>query len=268
MALAVRIRRVLPKLPNAIPWMVEFVDRTEDVDVSIGSTSAVVRLQSTWQHQICDAGLAHVARHYPLAVERLDCQSPDVLGGFNPKICSGLKFWRAITIERGYYRGFFTGQLSLGQAYVVQTFDRLGLFAHAIPAIAVRNALSERRTRLRAIKTTYGRKRLFRTKLSDLLKARLSERKYDVFHTVDLDPFRTLLPLRVLRVLELHGSEQVPLREVERYSVDSVLEIPDELLPTLVYQLDLAVDHAERSAPRSTGYLSDDDHIALGMLAR
>jgi hypothetical protein len=108
--------------------------------------------------------------------------------------------------------------------------------------------------------------RLHRAKISELLKVRLSQRRYDVSHTVALDSFRTLLPSRMLRALELHNQGEVPLVELERHSIDAVLEISDSLLPTLIYQLDVAIAHAERSSPLVTR-LTDEDDIAIGMLS-
>ncbi|MBV9978457.1 hypothetical protein [Bradyrhizobium sp.] len=261
------IGRVLPKPPNAVPWTVQLVARIEQVDASIDCTSAVVRLQPTWRQAVYEIGFAHVTRHYPLALEWIDFRSPDVRDVIDPRVFKRLHLWRAITIERGYHGDIFTGELSLGQAYVAQTFDRLGLFADLFPATTVRKAFSERRSKLRAIKAKARMTRLHRTEVSELLKIRLSKREYDVSHTVSLDSFRTLLPPRVIRALELYGSEGVPLVELERKSADAVFEISESLLPTLVYQLDVAVRHAECASPIVTGHLSDEDDIALGMLA-
>ena len=248
-------------------WRVQLVDRFEDVDARIDHTSAVVRVQPTWRRTIYETGLAHVTRHYPLALEWVDFRSPDVRDSVDPRVFKRVNLWRAVTIERGYHGGLFTGELSLGQAYVAQTLDQLGLFADLFPATTVRMALSERRSKLRAIKTTNIMTRQHRIELNELLKVRLSRRKYDVSHTVSLESFRTLLPSRVIRALELYGSEGVPLVELERKSADAVFEISENLLPSLVYQLDVAVRHAECSSPLVTGHLSDEDAIALGMIA-
>ncbi len=108
--------------------------------------------------------------------------------------------------------------------------------------------------------------RLHRSKISELLKTRLSQRKYDASYSVALDLFRTLLPSRVLRALELYDNGGVPLIELERHCINAVLEISESLLPTLIYQLDMAVAHAERLSPRVM-HLAEADDIALGMLA-
>ncbi|MDO8981317.1 MAG: hypothetical protein Q7V17_19030 [Afipia sp.] len=264
--LSALVGRVFPKPPNAVPWTVQLVDRFEQVEASIDRTCAVVRVQPTWRQAIYEVGLAHVTRHYPLTLERIDFRSPDVGGAIDPGVFNRVNLWRAITIERGYHGGLFTGELSVGEAYVAQTFDRFGLFADVFPVTTVRRALCDRRSKLRAIEATSRMARLHRTKISEFLKVRLSQRKYDVSHTVALDSFQTLLPSRMLRALELYGQGEVPLVELERYSINAVLEISDSLLPTLIYQLDVAIAHAERSSQLVTR-LTDEDDIALGMLA-
>lgn len=260
------IGRVLPKSPNAVPWTVQLVDRIDHVDASIDCTSAVVRIQPTWRQAIYEAGLARVTRHYPLALERIDFRSSDVQGAIDPRVCNRVNLWRAVTIERGYHGGLFTGELSVGEAYVAQTFDRFGLFADVSLAATVRKALCERRSKLRAIEAKSRMALLHRAKISALLKVRLSQRKYDVSHTVALDSFRALLPSRMLRALELYNQGEVPLVELERHSIDAVLEISESLLPTLIYQLDVAIAHAERASQLVT-HLTDEDDIALGMFA-
>lgn len=265
--LSALVAEVLPKPPNAMPWTVQLVDHYEQVDASVDCTSAVVCVQPTWRQVIYEAGLAHVTRHYPLALERIDFRSSDVRGAIDPRMVNRVNLWRAITIERGYHGGLFTGELSVGEAYVAQTFDRSGLFADVFPAATVRKALCERRSKLRAIEATSRMARLHRAKISEFLKVRLSQRKYHVSHTVALDSFRTLLPSRMLRALKLYDQGEVPLVELERHSIDAVLEISESLVPTLVYQLDVAIGQAERSSPLATGHLSDEDDIALGMLA-
>jgi hypothetical protein len=265
--LSALVGRVLPKLPGAGSWTVQLVNRFEDVDASVDCTSAIVRIQSTWRQAVYEPGLAHVARHYPLALQPIDFRSPEVRDTIDPRRFKRVNLWRAITIERAYRGGLFTGELSLGQAYVAQTFDRLGLFAHLLPATTVRKALSERRSRLRAIEAATRMTRLRRAKISELIKVRLSQRKYEASHVVALEPFRALLPSRILRVLEIYGSEGVPLVELERKAADAIFDISENLLPSLVYQLDVAVRHAERSSPLVPGYLSDEEAIALGMLA-
>jgi hypothetical protein len=265
--LSALVGRVLPKPPVEAPWTVQFVHRFEDVDASIDNTSAVVRIQPTWRQAIHQAGLAHVTRHYPLALEPIDLESPDVRDVIDPRVFGRIKLWRAITIERDYYGGLFTGALTVGEAHVAQTLDRLGAFAHPHPGTAIQEALSARRATVRASEQKERMMRLRRTRLSELLQLRLSQRKYDVSHVVPLDAFLTLLPSRMLRALTLYGSETVPLVELERYSINAVREISEDLLPTLTYQLDLAVEYAERVSPLVRGCLSDEEEIALGMLA-
>jgi hypothetical protein len=264
--LSALIGQVFPKLPNAVPWTVQLVDRFEDVDANVDCTPAVVRVQSKWRQEIYERGLAHVTRHYPLALKQIDFGSPEVGATINPRALNRVTLWRAITIERGYYGGRFTGELSFGEAYVAQTFDRHVSFAHPLPGAAIHGALSEQRSKSRATEATNRMMRLHRTKISELLEVRLSQRRYDASHTVALDLFRTLLPPRMLRALELYGSAGVPLVELERWSIDAVLEISESLLPTLIYQLDMAVAHAEGSSPRVT-HLAQVDEIALDMLA-
>lgn len=261
------IRRALPRPPIDAAWTVQFAGRFEDVNASIDNTAAVVRIQPTWRQAIHEAGLAHVTRHYPLAVKPIDFESPDVRGVIDPRVFGRIKLWRAITIERDYCGGLFTGELTVGEAYVAQTQDRLGTFAHALQGTAIHEAFCNQRAKLRAIEQKKRMMRLHRTQLSELLQLRLSQRRYDVSYTVALDPFQTLLPARIVRALELYGHGLVPLVELERNSATAVLEISERRLPSLIYQLDVAIGQAERSSPLATGHLSDEDDIALGVLA-
>lgn len=265
--LSALIRRVLPKPPTDEPWTVQFAARFEDVDASIDDTSAVLRVQPTWWQDIYELGLTRVTRHYPLALESINLDSPDVRGAVDPRMSGRIRLWRAITVERAYCGGRFTGELTVGDAYIAQTLDKLGTFAHPLPGMAIHEALSARRAKLRALEQKERMMRLRRTELGELLQLRLSQRKYDVSHVVALEVFRTLLPSRMLRALECYRNETVPLVELERYSIDAVREIAEDLLPTLIYQLDLAIAHAERVSPLVSEWLSEEDELALGMLA-
>ena len=94
--LSALLGRILPKPPNAVPRGVQLVDRFEDVDASIDSTFAVVRIQPTWRQAIYEAGLAHVTRHYPLALERIDFRSPEIRDAIDPRVFKRVNLWRAI----------------------------------------------------------------------------------------------------------------------------------------------------------------------------
>jgi hypothetical protein len=264
--LSALIGRVLPRPSNVVPWTVQLVDRFEQVSANVDGKYAVVRIHATWRQDIYERGLTHVARHYPLALERIDFSSPEIVNTIDPRSLDRVNLWRAITLERGYRGGRFTGELSVGEAYIAQTFDRLGLFAGHFPMGTIRKALHERRSKLHAIKVASKLAHFHRAKTSELLKFQFARRKYDGSHTVSLDAFRTLLPSRVLRALEMYGQGRVPLVELQRHSIDAVLEISGSLLPTLIYRLDVAIAHAEHSAQLVTR-LADEDDIALGMLA-
>ena len=243
-------------------WEIDVVERTEDAGVFVEQNVAVVRIQKGWRQTIYESGLSRVTRHYPLALTPL---SPDQLPIelWN----KGVRLWRGTTIELDYRAGLFTGELSVGQAYVAMTFDGLGLYAHQDPAAAGKKACSERRSKLRAL--TEHKKTL--TNLQRHVHAvaieSIDRRTYDPAFKVSLKRFRGLLPSQTIRFLEEYDRESVPLSVLERESVAAIPRSPDHLVCSLIYELELAISTAQRSWT-ACQHLADDDIVALETLAQ
>jgi hypothetical protein len=238
--LAALVRNVLPKPYVATHWQVEVVDTIEQVDAEANGQAAIVRIHKSWRETVYDVGLCQVTRHCPLALEPVRDQDVPV-----DLLAENVSLWRAVTIEREYWRGQFTGALTVGEAYVARTFDEIGRFADADIVVAARSALSGRRQKLN--ETNIGKKRLAarREQTSELLRQRLSRpADYDRAHCVSLEPFYRLLPARISKMLELNGGHKVPLIALEQESVHAVLEIPESHMSALIYQLDLAINAA------------------------
>lgn len=239
------IRKVLPK-PSTVPgWKVEPIDRVEDA--GIDGASATVRIQRSWRREIFEAGLYRIERNYPLAVETISDETIPIL-----LLSQSLRLYRATTIERVYEYGRFTGELTVGEAYIAQTSDRLGLAAGNDLVSVARRALLAKRSRSRARNMETTTNRLWREQVRELLYCRMVNRSgNDMSHHISIEPFRTLLPIRSLKTLELHGGRSAPLLAIEKESVGACLEISNNQLATLQYELDIAIDAIQKAmSPR------------------
>jgi hypothetical protein len=257
------VRHVLPKLQGRLSWDIDVVERTEDAGVFVEQDVAVVRIQKGWRQTIYDSGLSRVTRHYPLALTPL---GPDQLPIqlWN----KGVRLWRGTTIELDYRAGLFTGELSVGQAYVAMTIDRLGLHAHLDPVTAGKKACSERRSKLRALAEHKKTLTSLQRHVHAVAIESIDRRTYDPAFKVSLDRFRGLLPSQTIRLLEEYDREFVPLSVLERESSAAILQSPDHLVCSLIYELELAISTAQRSRPPVCQHFTDDEIIALGALAQ
>lgn len=242
--MAAMVRAVLPKLEGVL-WQIDVVDSINDAGVELTAETATIRIQKSWRQTVYDAGLHHVARHYPLALEPVgDLDLPTCL------LHRPANLWRGIALEREYSSGRFTGRLLVDDetcTYVARTFDRLGAAADQNIVVAVRNALSERGKKLNATRVDAKRRAELRRQTRAFLLTRLScGRRYDSGRNVPLGPFRPYLPSRIAKVLEHYGSTGVPLIELEKQCAEALLEIPECHIASLIYQLDVAIDAARK----------------------
>ena len=137
------VSAVIPKPKGMARWKVQIVNSFHEVDAD--AQTETVRVHKLWRETIYNAGLHHVTRHYPLGlVPAKNIHEPPAHIDIHP-----VNIWRAVAIERDYWYGRLTGELSVGEAYIAQTFDKLGLFADEDLSIAIHGALSERRAKRR-----------------------------------------------------------------------------------------------------------------------
>lgn len=143
------VRAALPARPGGLSWDVRLVDHFDEAgaEPELGN----VCIQKSWRTSIHEPGLAHVTRHYPLAVKPFDVVDPrEVLERCRMQ-------WRqhrvvmgkAITLEREWRDGRFTGKLIAGTAFIARADDEKPI-AHWHPAEAVAAALRAARSKQRA----------------------------------------------------------------------------------------------------------------------
>lgn len=245
-------------------WQVDYVDRTEDAGADVKLGKAVVRIHRRWFLEIHDDGLCHVARHYPLAIEPITfCELPDDI---QLKLCRRrIDLWRAVAIEQEFVRGLFAGRLRVDQCgnftYIARTHDRRGASAHWDIMIAVREALKERRRKLKKAREDDKRLAEFRTEISGRLQARLARGRFQYIE-VPLNQFCQRVTSRVSEALQFrfcHAATTVLLIELERWAVDAVQILSAHDIRSLIRQLDIAIDEAQ---------LTLHDEYALRQLAR
>jgi len=246
-AISALVRSVLPKLENA-EWRVETVDRFEHAHADLNPVSPIARVHNSWLHTIYDAGLSRVERHYPLALKPIPARDLLInLGRFD--------LWRGVTIEREYVGGLFTRRLLVhgkeSYIYVARTSDQLGASAHRNIVIAARQALSERRRKLKAPREDKKILAELREQIQQRLRARLSRRRhYDSSHRVLLTPFRPFLPWTMSAAVECdYGTESIPLIELERLGIEAVQHLSAYEIRSLVEQLNRAIDEAQEQSP-------------------
>lgn len=265
------IRDVLPPPEAGTIWNVEIVDEVQEAGAE-RNPRPVVRVHRLWREAVYDAGLRRVTRHYPLGLDRVPDQ--EVPLSF---LLRNVRAWHGITLERVYSRGHFTGQLTVGEAYIAQTEDGLGVAADEELASAARTALAMRRSQLRRLSSAKVEEADLRHRLRDLLHNRHRGRStHDIMHPVSLEPFRRHLPSNAIHRLELQGlgSDVVPLRVLELECAEAVLHTPAAGIPAIIYELDIATAAARsnsggwsETAVQSDETLADLDLEALASLA-
>lgn len=232
------VREVLPPPEAGTTWNVEIVDDVQRAGAE-RNPLPVVRVHRSWRETVYGAGLRRVTRHYPLGLDRVPDQAVPL-----PFLLRNVRAWHGITLERAYSRGHFTGQLTVGEAYIAQTEDGLGVAADEELATAARTALAMRRAQLRRLSSAKAEETELRTKIRDLLHNRHGLRSaHDIMHPVSLEPFRRLLPRNAVYRLELQGlgPDVAPLRALELECAEAVLHLPAARIPALVYELDIAI---------------------------
>jgi hypothetical protein len=256
--LAELVRAVLPK-PETVPqWKVHVVDSFNEANAD--TRTKTVRVHRSWRETIYSLGLHHVTRHYPLALMSIEPNEAPV-----SVVIHRIKLWRAVAIERDYRDGNLTGGLSVGEAYIAQTFDKLGLFADEDVDIAIQKALSERTAKRRQAQEDSNRVRRLRKQLRELVLER--SRLYDCGRPVSFYFCCRLLPATATRFLDSFqgacGNGFAPLKVLENTCADALLEIPEANIASLVYELDLIVHAVRENADIEWIKLTTEDEAVL-----
>ncbi len=250
------VRKVLPRPKSDEDWRVELTDLVDCISAD-RSGHPVVRVHTAWRETIYDRGLAHVTRHYPLALEPRGNQDVPLL-----RSAQHLSLWRGKAIKRIYKNGNFTGRLRLVPVFVARTFDGLGLHADSDAETAAKAALTERRSKLKQEELKKRHVAKLRNKIHETLRERVqSAGVYDGNYRVALAPYKNFLPLAQFLA---RSDDTVPLIVVENECVDAVLNMQCSDVLTLFHQL--AIDTA--AARASFAALTDEDESALMQFAR
>ncbi|WP_371422308.1 hypothetical protein [Tardiphaga sp.] len=245
------VRKVLPACPTKPAWDVRLVDRFDAAGAE--PEQGIVRIHKNWLKIIHEPGLAHVTRHYLLAVEPFSVVDPrEVMERYHMQWRQHLVLMsKAVTIEREWQAGRFTGNLIAGHAFIARV-DESEVVAHWLPTQAVATALTAARSRQR-----FDARRLLKLRRDarSLLDTLASNPKYA---HVDLSvaPYAALLPMlsRYRRTpsipfLILKGIcyDQIPSLDRQRilklllqlgYDVAEQSNLFDKLLDEFLYTLD------------------------------
>ncbi|MGH6709129.1 MAG: hypothetical protein ACREEK_09180 [Bradyrhizobium sp.] len=187
--LADMVRAALPVLPGGLPWDIRFVDHFGDAGAE--PELGIVRIHKNWRPSIHEPGLAHVTRHHPLAIEQFELVDPRV-------VLERLRMqWRqhrvvmcrAITLEREWWGGRFTGKLIAGPAFIAKVEGDQPI-AHWQPAQAVAAVLTAARSKQRADSRRLAK---LRKDAGELLDALASTPQY-LGLDLPVAPYASLLP--------------------------------------------------------------------------
>ncbi|MDU6750901.1 MAG: hypothetical protein E6447_24960, partial [Bradyrhizobium sp.] len=139
------VRAALPALSGGLPWDVRLVDHLGDAGAE--PELGTVRIHKNWRTSIHEPRLAHVTRHYPLAIEPFDVVDPrEVLERHRMQWRQHrVMMCRAVTLEREWRGGRFTGNLIAGPAFIARVEENQPV-AHWHPAQAVAAALTAARS--------------------------------------------------------------------------------------------------------------------------
>ena len=221
------------------------------------SRARIIRVQRNWRRAIFERGLSHVTRYYPLALTAVqEKQLPVSL------VLRNLKIYRGPMLSRTYESGRFTGLLRLGNSYIAETADGCRYAADDLFS-ATQYALAESRSRIRRQRDRLKAISFSRQFFQHYLTEKASRSEYDPGFTCSLAPFAKLLPERSLKLLRLHGEQGAPLAALSRESIGAMDEIPFEILPTLVFELERAMHIAENCCRNSRPAFTAEDIASL-----
>lgn len=238
-ATAKLVCQTLPKPLFADQWNVRVVENFEDVRAEL--FAGTVYVHSTWTKSVFDARLAHVTKHYPLAVGPFREVNPMLLGARWPKSRMKQAFVsHAITIERSRWRGQFTGALTVGEAFIARAADGDEQYAdrycnRAIEEVA-QAVRSKARQRAEGLIELQDQARQFLGSI---------DARYflDSGGLVPLNRYERLLPESSLQALRRYHARHVrprrgvPLRVIQSQCFEAIRNMQPNDIQTLLLQL-------------------------------
>ncbi len=251
--LATQVRATLPPTILGNPWDVRIVDHIEQSGADF--YSAEVRIHKAWLQSIHKTRLSYVTKHYPLAIGSFEEAEPQLVphGGYTECRRRPVTTARAITIQRSFAGGQFTGALTVGEAFVARSKEGHDVFADRNRAMAIRgvmNALHSRAWRrladARALPDLQDRALV-------ILAAMGSQGPYNGDDRISLLPYDNLLPkatsdkLRYYEKLGIYPQEGVPFPVLKQECADAVGVMQRDEILSLLLRLSFDISELQKS---------------------
>jgi hypothetical protein len=256
--LSTLVQSTLP-FKDGLSWQVEVVDLLNEATAY--RRARIVRVQRSWQQAIFEAGLSHVTRYYPLGLELI--REPELPVAL---LIKNVKIYRGPMLSRVYKAGRFTGQLRLCSAFIAETVGGCRFAADDLFQ-AAEGALSESRARAWHQNARLKAQELDRGNFQEWLVERVSGTDLDPGYMCSLAPFENLLPKRSLGLLRVCGELAAPLGPLSKEGIAAIEELPFEVIPSLIFELERAIQAAKQNGMGTQNELSAEDSAALASLA-
>jgi hypothetical protein len=267
-----KVRLILPGTIPGVPWNVRIVEGVDEAGADL--YTGVVRVHETWLESIYETRLFHVTRHYPLAVGPFEESDPQLVlnNGWLQSRRRPALTCRAITIQRDFAAGKFTGALFVGEAFIAKSEDGGELFADRNRENAISGALSVGHSEAWPRRATAQASADLRKRAREILANFDSRRSYDANDPIPLAPYDGLLPndriskLRYIEGLRLYQQGGIPFPVLKEECAEGILDMKQGDILSLLLRLafdvsDLQASFAER-AVTAIGRAPTDEPIA------
>lgn len=262
-ALASAVRATLPQTIFGTPWDVRLAD---DIDhAGADFYSGVVRVHETWLQSIHKSRLSYVTRHYPLAIGPFEEAEPQLIPHNGCTECRRrpVTVGRAITIQRSFAGGQFSGALTVGEAFIARSNEDHDMFADRNREIAIKGVMTALHSR--AWKRLADARAL--TELRDLalgVVTRMgSQRPYDASTCICLLPYDRLLPsatadkLRYYEGLQIYPQEGIPFPVLRQECADAIVFMERDEILSLLLRLSFDISELQNSFVGNNGDSGD-----------
>lgn len=251
--LATQVRATLPQTILGNPWDVRIVDHIEQSGANF--YSGVVRIHKTWLQSIHKKHLSYVSRHYPLAIGPFEEAEPQLVphGGYTECRCRPVTAARAMTIQRSFARGKFTGALTVGEAFVARSKEGHDVFADRNRAIAIRGVMTALHSRTWRRLANARALADLRNRALGVLTTMGSQRPYDAGTCISLLPYDDLLPnaivgkLRSYEKLRIYPQEGIPFAVLKQECADAVVVMQRDEILSLLLRLSFDISELQKS---------------------
>ncbi|KQT12901.1 MULTISPECIES: hypothetical protein [unclassified Bradyrhizobium] len=252
-ALATQVRAALPETILGTPWDVRIVNHIEQSGADF--YSGVVRVHETWLQSIHKTRLSYVTRHYPLAIGPFEEAEPQLVphSGYTECRCRPVTAARAITIQRSFAGGQFTGALTVGEAFVARSKEGHDVFADRNCEIAIRGVMTAYHSRAWRRLADVRALADLRDRALGILTTIGSRRPYDADTCISLLPYDDLLPkaisgrLRYYEKLGIYPREGVPFPVLKQECADAVVVMQRDEILSLLLRLSFDISELQNS---------------------